>query len=139
MSAHEKNLLKLLRKHDYTLHENEFGFRMFTHALYRPVDLYSQAGKAACLRLTRQVQQDVCPRVPETVWEADERRRAEAQKLREAADAARVRRTRLGGLAVYLTEPEIDLVVVRAEQDLAGMRGMDRLIRERPMGAGRSK
>lgn len=133
----QKNLIKLLTKHGYSCDENGFGYKIFRRDGCRNVELYPQANKAACERFTRQVQADVTPHVPESEWEATERHRAEDQKLRAAADAARVKKTRLGGLAAILTEMEIDRVVARAEQDLAGLRFMDRLIRERPLGAGR--
>lgn len=139
VSSHEKALVKLLAKHGYDCDANPFGYRTFTRAGCRPIDLYPSPVKATCERFTRQVTQDMRRLVepPENDWEAEERKRAEAQKLREAADAARVKKTRLGGAAAVLTEPEIDAVARQAERTMADRRQLERLMRERPLGAPR--
>lgn len=139
MSSHEKALLKLLRKHGYEPEDNEFGIRIFTAPGCRPVDLWQTPEKSTCERFTRQILRDTKPPEKENDWETTERKRAEAQALREAADAARVKNTRLGGLSAVLTEPEVDAVARRTERDMADRRELERLIRERPLGAGRRR
>lgn len=134
-------LIKLLHKHGFECDENPFGFRTFRREGCRDVEVYPSPAKATCDRLVRQVNQDVNRQKPvtENEWEATERRRAEAQTLREAADAARVKNTRLGGLSAVLTEAEVDAVAYRAEQDLAARRRIEQLIREAPLRAGRKR
>ena len=138
MSSHEKALLKLLHRHGYDCSTNLFGVRTFTRDGCTPVELLPRTFPDVCKRLTALVVAENRKHVePESVWVRDERRRAEAQALREAADAARVRDTRLGGLSRVLTEPEVDAVARRAEHDFAERRRMDRLMRELPLGASR--
>ncbi len=143
MSSHEKALNKLLAKNGYECtNTNDFGVRVFERSGCTRLVIYPRVTASAAVRFTQQIEQDVKklrPAEPENDWEAAERKRAEAQKLREAADAARVKNTRLGGLSKVLTEREVDQVARKAERLAADFRTLDHIIREAPLGAGRKR
>jgi len=138
-----RKLRKLLTRKGYELADtNMLGADRYQLTECSDVTVWPDMREFHIAAAIRQVETDTRRKNPETsnetaraqtVWELAEVDRLE----REAVDRALVKDIRLGGASKGLTESDVDALTKRAERILANRRSLDRLMRERPLGAGK--
>lgn len=138
-ASQQRKLRRLLEQKGYEADEPDImGATRYSLVGARDVLFYPNMGDFPLKAAFRQIETDTRHRDPEhtnetaraqTAWEAQEQERLE----REAADAARVKNTRLGGLSAVLTEKEVDAVARRTEKNIAHHRQLERMMRQKPL------